>query len=69
MVLREEDRHVPATAAVCLVSPVDHHAAARVREKVKARYVMGLTIATHFSVFQVKYKLVSLRASYLKIVK
>lgn len=43
MVLREEDPHVPATAAVYLVSLVDPHAAVRVREKVKARYVTRLT--------------------------
>jgi len=37
MVLREEDPHVPATAAVYLASLVVHHATVRVREKVKAR--------------------------------
>jgi len=39
MALREEDPHVPATAAVYLASLVVHHATVRVREKVKARYV------------------------------
>jgi hypothetical protein len=53
MVLREEDPHVLATAAVYLVSLVDPHAAVRVREKVKARYVARLTIVAYFSVFQV----------------
>jgi hypothetical protein len=37
MVLREEDPHAPASAAVCFVSLVDPHAAVRVRAKVKAR--------------------------------
>jgi len=39
MVLREEDPHVPATAAVYLASLVVHHATVRVKERVKARYV------------------------------
>jgi hypothetical protein len=55
MVLRAEDRHVPVTVAVYLVSLVDPHEAVRVREKVKARYVTRLTIVAYFSVFQVKY--------------
>jgi hypothetical protein len=66
MVLREEDLHVPATAAVYLVSPVDHHAAVRVRGKVKARYVTGLTIATFFTVFQVKYAACVIRSFIVK---
>lgn len=41
MVLREEDHHVLATAAVYLASLVYHPATVRVKERVKARYVTG----------------------------
>jgi hypothetical protein len=51
MVLREEDPHVPATAAVYLASLVVRHATVRVREKVKARYVKILVTVAHSDIF------------------
>jgi len=64
MVLREEDPHVPATAAVYLASLVVHHATARVREKVKARYVTLLITVAHSNIFYNQIsQLVLMRAS------
>jgi hypothetical protein len=64
MVLSEEDPHVPATAAVYLASLVVHHATARVREKVKARYGTILITVAHSDIFcnQISH-LVLMRAS------
>jgi hypothetical protein len=70
MVLREEDPHVPGTAAVYLASHVGHHAAVRVRAKVKARYVTRLTfIAYSVMVYSQNSQLVLMRIQIYVTVK